>query len=180
MDYEAHKDKLEKALEIKNPLTGMNCIDKIDKKLWWDNVIPALNEISIKIADELQDETKRYYPKDSYLMDPTTNKIAYVKTFEELEKVTGKLDPDVVPLRMANGDFYGFQRKLKYSEAPPTRLLSLALILCYELGFLDASENHEMHEDAIGAKIRLIKAYEAGKTSHSNSKNADATTLMKI
>lgn len=81
---------------------------------------------------------------------------------------------------MANGDFYGFPRKLRYSEAPPTRLLSLALNLCYELGFLDASGNHEMHEKAVGAKMRLIKAYEAGRASHSNSKIANARTLTKI
>jgi hypothetical protein len=61
IDYESHKEKLEKALSAKNPLTDKNCIDKIEEKLWWENVIPALNKISIEAANELQEETKRLY-----------------------------------------------------------------------------------------------------------------------
>jgi hypothetical protein len=179
IDFESHKDKLEKALAIKNPLTDKNCVDKIEEKLWLDNVIPALNEISIETVDELQDETKGYYPKDSTLTDSNGN-IVYVKTIEELEKVSGKLAPNVVPLRMANGDFYGFQRKLRYSEAPPTRLLSLALNLCYR-----SSGDHEMHkknEGGIGVWERIEQAYKSGFNSNLESKfnQANARTSTRI
>ena len=102
IDFESHKDKLEKALAVKNPLIGKNCVDKIEEKLWLDYVIPALNDISIQTADELQDETKGYYPKDSILRDSNGN-IAYAKTIGDLEKVSGKLDHDVILLRRASG-----------------------------------------------------------------------------
>ena len=58
----------------------------------------------------------------------------------------------------------------KYSEAPPTRLSSITLDLCYWLGFHDASGNHELHSGAIDGWERIKKAYESGKASHPNSK----------
>lgn len=170
IDFESHKDKLEKALAVKNPLTDKNCVDKIDKKLWWDNVIPALNDISIETADELQNETKRYYPKDSTLENKATGNLVGVKTVEELQKILGKLSQDDILFQDRNGMFVGVRRKQKYSEAPPTRLLSMTLDLCYFLGFLDTSGDHEMHEGAVEARERIINAYNLGKASHPNSK----------
>jgi hypothetical protein len=170
IDFQERVDKLQNALGIKNPLTDKNCTDKIDEKMWWEHVLPALNEISIKTANELQNETGKFYPKDSYLTD-TTGKIVGVKSVKELEKVTGKLDLDDILLTDINGIFVGVRRRQKYSEAPPTRLLSMTLNLSYWLGFLDTSGDHEMHKEAIGAKERIIKAYESGKASHSKSKS---------
>jgi hypothetical protein len=77
IDFESHKKKLEGALSIKNPETDKNCIDQIEEKLWWDKVIPALNEISIKSANELQ-EPGKFYPKDSFIR-------IGVKTDDELQ-----------------------------------------------------------------------------------------------
>ncbi|MGH9952450.1 MAG: hypothetical protein ACRD5J_12530 [Nitrososphaeraceae archaeon] len=142
IDYESHKEKLEKALSAKNPLTDKNCIDKIEEKLWWENVIPALNKISIEAANELQEETKRLYPKSSYLVDMNGNYIP------------GSLTTD-------------YQQ---YFEQTPTRLLSMTLVLSYFLGFLDASGDHEMHEGAVEARERIINTYNLGKASHPNSK----------
>ena len=142
IDFESHKEKLEMALSVKNPLTDKNCIDKIEEKLWWDNVTPALNKISIEAANELQEETKRLYPKSSYLVDMNGNYIP------------GSLTTD-------------YQQ---YFEQPPTRLLSMTSVLSYFLGFLDASGNHEMHEGAVGARKRIIEAYDSGKVSHPKSK----------
>ena len=142
IDFESHNKKLEGALCVKNPDTDKNCIDKIDEKLWQDNVMPALNKISLKAADELQEETGEPYPKASYRVDGNGNFIPGSLTTE-------------------------YQN---YSEQPPTRLLSLTLILSYWLGFLDASGNHEMHKAAIGARERIEKAYDIGKASHPNSK----------
>jgi hypothetical protein len=176
MDFEPHKNNLEKALTIKNPLTNKNCIDKIDEKLWWDNVIPALNEISIKSADELQ-EPGKFYPKDT--VHEVNGKVVGVKTIEELQKVMGKLDPDVLLLSTQNLGYFGFRRKLKYSEAPPTRLFGMTLVLSYWLGFLDASEDHEMHKEVLGALERIIEAYDKGKASHPKSNQSTSTTNAK-
>jgi hypothetical protein len=111
IDFQAHKDKLEKALEVKNALTDKNCVDEIDEKLWWDNVTPALNQISIEAADELQKETGGFYPKSTVLKDKSTGKTIGVKSREELEKVTGKLDPDVLVLEDPIQSFYRFTKK---------------------------------------------------------------------
>jgi hypothetical protein len=168
IDFESHKNKLEGALSVRSPLTNKNCIDEIDEKLWWENVIPALNQISIEAADELQEETGGFYPKDTWREDANGNIIVY-KSFDELQKAMGKLDPDVLPLSIPDG-FIGFRRKLKYSQAPPTRSLSMTLVLCYFLGFLDASGDHEMHKGAVGARERIINAYERGLASHPKSR----------
>ena len=90
----------------------------------------------------------------------------------------GKLHPDVLMLSIQDG-FIGFRRKLKYSRAPPTRLLGLTLVLSYFLGFLDASGDHEMHEEAPGARERIIEAYSRGKASHPNSNQSSNTTNAK-
>jgi hypothetical protein len=52
----------------------------------------------------------------------------------------------------------------------------MTLNLSYWLGFLDASGDHEMHEEAVGAKERIIKAYESGKASHPKSKSNPSST----
>ncbi|MGA7370888.1 MAG: hypothetical protein WBX01_17335 [Nitrososphaeraceae archaeon] len=168
IDYQKHFDKFQKALAKKNA-SGKNCVDEIDEQLWKDEIIKVLDEISINAADELQKETQRPYPKDTTYRNPTTNEIIVFKTIQDLEKVAGKLEPGAEPLR-ANGKIIGFRRNLKYSEAPPTRLLSFTLNLCYWLGFLDASNNHELHEEGgIGAWKRIDEAYKMGKVSHPNS-----------
>jgi hypothetical protein len=167
IDFQKHFQRLQAALGVKNAL-GKNCSDIIDEQLWQEHVMKALNEISIESAEELQQETGRPYPKDSWLEDSNGN-IVGVKTIEELEKVVGKVDPNVVPIQV-NGNFIGFRRNLKYSDSPPTRLLSLVLNLSYWLGFFDASNDHEMHDEAIGAWERIERAYQSGKTAHPNSK----------
>jgi hypothetical protein len=59
---------------------------------------------------------------------------------------------------------YGIPREyyeLPYEESPPTRLLSMTLILCYWLGFHDADKGHELQseeEGGIGAWKRIKKA----------------------
>lgn len=171
IDFESHKQKLEEALRVRNPETKKNCIDKIEEKLWVDNVMPALNDISLKAADELQKETGRSYHKDSNLVNPSTGKKTIFKSVEDLVEAVGDLEPDEVP-RWVNGYIVAIGRDLKYSQAPPTRLLSLTLNLCYFLGFLDASNNHEMDEEnGIGAQIRIEETYRLGKESHPNSKS---------
>lgn len=170
IDFESHQRELQKALGFKDPLTGKNCVDQIDEKLWWDNIMPVLNKISIDTADELQKETGGFYPKDTVLMNRGTGKIASVESLEELAREMGKLDPDVEPLVGPNGRFCWYRRKQKYSQAPPTRLLGMTLVLSHFLGFLDASGNHEMHEGALKAKERIINAYESGKALHPNYK----------
>lgn len=168
IDFQKHFKRLEAALGVKNAL-GKNCSDIIDEQLWQKHVMKALNEISIESAEELQAETGKPYPKDSWLEDSNGN-IVGVKTIEELKKVAGEVDPKVVPLQI-NGNSIGFRRNLKYSEAPSTRLLSLVLNLSYWLGFFDASNDHEMHEGAIGVRGRIERAYQSGKTAHQNSKS---------
>jgi hypothetical protein len=168
IDFQKHIKRLEAALGVKNA-SGKNCVDIIDEQLWQEHVMKALNEISKESAEELRQETGKPYPKDSVLTDPNGN-IVGVKTIEELKKRIGEADPDVVPIQ-DSGNFIGFRRNLKYSEAPPTRLLSLVLNLSYWLGYLDASNNHEMHEGAIGAWKRIEKAYQSGKAAHPNSKS---------
>jgi hypothetical protein len=167
IDFKKHIEKVEAAHSVRNPSPGKNCVDKIGEQLWRDEVMPALDKISSESADELQKQTGRSYPKDSRLKDKG-NYVA-VKSVEELQKATGKLDPDTLLLKDGNGNFIGVRRNLKYSEAPPTRLLSMTLILCYWLGFLDASGNHELHPGAIGAWDRIKKAYDSGKASHPHS-----------
>ena len=178
IDFESHKKRLEGALEFRNPDTHKNCIDKIDEKLWRDKVMPALNDISLKATDELQEETGKRYPKDSYRNMDSKNKIADVKSVEEYQQQTGKniiveiqnqkeeLNPNDWLLLDSNGNIEGVRRFQRYSEAPPTRLLSMTLNLCYFLGFLDASGNHQMDEKrGIGAKKRIEEAYNMGKAS---------------
>lgn len=129
INYQKHFDKLQGALGKPNTL-GKNCVDRIGEQLWHDVVIPALDEISIEAADELQKETGRPYPKDSRFRNPSTGKTTVFKSIEDLEQVARKLDPDEGP-KWDNGYIVGLRRNLKYSEAPPTRLLSLTLNLCY-------------------------------------------------
>ena len=52
------------------------------------------------------------------------------------------------------------RKNQKYPEAPPTRLLSMTLNLCYWLGYHDADKGHELHkekEGGIGALDRIDK-----------------------
>jgi hypothetical protein len=168
IDFEKHHKRLEEALGVENPLTGKNCADKIDEQLWRDEVMKAINEISIESADELQNETGKPYPKDLLLTDPNGN-LASVKPIEELLKVTGKLDSDYTPLEDPNGNLIGVRRNLKYYEAPPTRLLSITLILCYWVGFLTQAETMSLYPGAIGAWDRIMKGYDKGKASYPNS-----------
>ena len=58
---------------------------------------------------------------------------------------------------------------LNYEEAPPTRLLSQALILSYWLGYHDADRGHYLHEEEIGAWKRIKEAYESGKSANSDA-----------
>lgn len=172
IDYEKHFQKLQHALGIKDA-SGKNCVDKIDvtrEQLWRDEVMKTLNEISSESAEELQKETGKPYPKDSYLKDSNGNIIG-VKSVEELQKVTGKLNPTDSLIKDSNGNIIGVRQNQKYSEAPPTRLLSMTLNLSYWLGFVDASEDHELHADAIGAWERIEKAYKSGKAAHPKSKS---------
>jgi hypothetical protein len=99
-----------------------------------------------------------------------TNEIYVFKNIEELEQVTGKLEPNAEPL-MYKGNIIGFRDNQKYSEQPPARLLSMTLNLCYFLGFLDTSGDHEMHKEALGARERIIQAYDKGKAAHPKSKS---------
>jgi hypothetical protein len=169
IDFQRLFDKLQKALGVKNPLTGKNCADEIDEKLWRQNVIPTLDEISIETAVELQKETGRFYPKDSVLMD-SNHRIIGVKSLEELRNRIEKWDQDDLLLKNSNNDFVGIRKRQEYSEAPPTRLLSMTLNLCYWLGFIDASGDHELHkEGGIGAWDRIDKAYKSGFASHPKS-----------
>jgi hypothetical protein len=123
----------------------------------------ALNDFSLKAADELQ-EPGKFYPKTSFIHPG-------VKTDDELQKILGTLKPEDIRYKGLNDLFIGVCRKQKYSEAPPTRLLSMTLVLSYFLGFLDASGDHEMHEEALGARERIIQAYDKGKASHPKSKS---------
>ena len=111
----------------------------------------TLIEISLKSADELQKETGGSYPKDSYHIDSNGN---------------------IIPSSLRR-DYQN------YSEAPPTRLLSMKLDLSYWLGFLDASGDHEFHKGAIGAWERIEKAYQMGKASHPISKSTNQSSIAK-
>jgi hypothetical protein len=170
IDFEAHKKKLEGALCVKNPDTDKNCIDKIDEKLWQDNVMPALKDISIKATDELQEETGKPYPKDSYVtFEDTEGNIIHVKSIDEFKRRTENVEPYDSILKDENSNIVGVRRNQK--------LLSMTLNLCYFLGFLDASGNHEMDEETgIGAKKRIEEAYKMGKESHPKSKSVHKRT----
>lgn len=165
IDFERQFKRLQDALAVKNALRK-NCIDVIDEGLWW-NVMYQLNQASIEVADELQGETGRPYPKDSGVIVP-------VKTLEELKIMTGESydvlfqDPLGKPLARKNQ---------KYSVAPPTRLLSMTLNLCYWLGYHDADKGHELHkekEGGIGAWDKIDKAYKSGYASHPKSKSTQS------
>jgi hypothetical protein len=159
IDFKKHHKRLEDAIGVRNPSTDKNCADEMDEHLWWNEVMRALNEISIESADELQEDTGKTYSKDSLLVPPA-------KSIEELLKMIGKLDSDYTPLKDASGNFIGVRRNLRYSKAPPTRLLSMTLILCYWLGFMDASGTHALDPGGIGAWDRIKKAYDNGKAYH--------------
>jgi hypothetical protein len=165
IDFERHFKSLQDALGVKNAL-GKSCADKIDEGLWW-NVMYQINQASIETADELQGETGRPYPKDSGVSLP-------VKSVEELKIMTGESfdllfqDPLGKPIARKNQ---------KYSEAPPTRFLSMTLNLCYWLGYLDADKGHELHkekEGGIGAWDRIVKAYESGIAANPKSSSNQA------
>src|SRR6266487_442162 len=51
---------------------------------------------------------------------------------------------------------------LAYEESPPTRLLSLNLILSYWLGWLNASKSHHLDTEPISAWKRIEEAYNKG------------------
>ena len=89
----------------------------------------------------------------------------------ELQQETGKPYPKDSLLKESNGNIRILRKEQKYSEAPPTRLLSMTLNLIYWLGFFDASNDYEMHEGAIGAWKRIEMAYQSGKAAHHNSKS---------
>lgn len=169
IDFERHFKRLQDALGVKNAL-GKDCVDVIDEGLWW-NVMYQLNQASIEAADELQGETGRPYPKDSGVIVP-------VKSVEELQIMTGESydvlfqDHEGKPIARKNQ---------KYSAAPPTRLLSMTLNLCYWLGYHDADKGHELHkekEGGIGAWDRIDKAYKSGMSANpkSSSNQANAKT----
>ena len=69
-------------------------------------------------------------------------------------------------------EFIGVRRNLTYSEAPPTRLLSMTLNLCYFIGFLDGVE---VLEPGRGLKRRIIRAK---KHILNQSLRANARTAM--
>lgn len=94
-----------------------------------------------------------------------------MKSIEELQKLTGKLDPGDLLIKDSDSNIIGLRRNLKYLEAPPTRLLSMTLNLSYWLEFLDASEDHELYEGANGSWKRIENAYQCGKTAHPKSKS---------
>jgi hypothetical protein len=173
IDFESHKVKLEKALSVSNPLTRKNCVDMIDEKLWWENVIPVLNDISLNAADELQEETRKPYPKDTKLIfSDAEGHIVHVKSVEEFKRLTENIDPYDSILEDESGNLVGVRRNQKYSEQPPTRLLSMTLNLCYFIGFLEVDKVHQMDEEnGISAWKRIVKAYEMGKASHPKSKS---------
>lgn len=173
IDFERHFKRLQDALGVKNAL-GKNCADVIDEGLWW-NVMYQLNQASIEAADELQGETGTPYPKDSGVIVPA-------KSVEELQIMTGESydvllqDPLGKPIARKNQ---------KYSEAPPTRLLSMTLNLCYWLGYHDADKGHKLHkekEGGIGAWDRIDKAYKSGMAANpkSSSNQVNAKTEETI
>lgn len=166
IDFERHFKRLQAALGVKNAL-GKNCVDVIDEGLWW-NVMYQSNQASIEAADELQGETGRPYPKDSGVVVP-------VKTVEELKIMTG----ESYDMLFQNPLGKPIARKNQKYSAPPTRLLSMTLNLCYWLGYHDADKGHELHkekEGGIGAWDRIEKAYKGGMAanpkSSSNQTNA--------
>ena len=85
------------------------------------------------------------------------------------------MNPYDLLLTESNGKIAGFIYHQKYSDAPPTRLLSLTLILCYWLGFHDADEGHHLHQKKKGgieACIRIKKAYDRGFADNPKKPNA--------
>ncbi len=105
--------------------------------------------------------------------------IVPVKSFEELQIMTGESydvlfqDPEGKPIARKNQ---------KYPEAPPTRLLSMTLNLCYWLGYHDADKGHELHkekEGGIGALDRIDKPTKAANpkssSNHVNAKTEKTT-----
>jgi hypothetical protein len=165
IDFKRHFKRLQDALGVKNAL-GKNCADMVDEGLWW-NVMHQMNQASIEAADELQRETGRPYPKDSGVIVPA-------KSVEELNIMTGEsydvLFQDTLGKPVA-------RKNQKYSEAPPTRLLSMTLNLCYWIGYHDADRGHELHnekEGGIGAWDRIVKAYESGIAANPKSSSNQA------
>jgi hypothetical protein len=165
IDFERHFKRLQDALGVKNAL-GKNCADRVDEGLWW-NVMYQMNQASIEAADELQRETGRPYPKESGVIVPA-------KSVEELNIMTGEsydvLFQDTLGKPIA-------RKNQKYSEAPPTRLLSLTLNLCYWIGYYDADRGHKLHnekEGGIGAWDRIVKAYESGIAANPKSSSNQA------
>jgi hypothetical protein len=176
IDFESHKNKLERALCVKNPSTNKNCVDKIEEKLWVDNVMPALNDISLKAAEELQEETGSRYAKDTVSKESAKDITGTISIEElrkqkdsniiigSLEKWTGfQLNPFDLAFTDSTGNILGVRRLLKYSDVPPTRLLSMTLILSYWLGWLDAKGRHALDSEPVAAWRRIKEAYDKGK-----------------
>ena len=86
---------------------------------------------------------------------------ASIECAKELQKEIGK----------PYGKYYTDGTKaydLNYEESPPTRLLAQALTVSYWLGYHDVDKGHYLHDEAIGAKKRIIEAYESGKAANPN------------
>ena len=128
------------------------------RKYTQENVMSALSDISIKSADELQEETGKPFPKDSYVtFEDAEGNIIHVKSIDEFKRRTENVEPYDSFLKVENSNIVGVRRNQKYSEQPPTRLLCMTLNLCYFLGFLDASGNHEMDEETVLGQRRGLK-----------------------
>lgn len=145
IDFQKQFDRLQKALG-EEYAPGKNCVDKIDEQIWWNKIMKELNEISLESANELQKETGKPYPKDSNVLIP-------IKTKEEIEQRTGESYDEV--FRGSNGNIIVARKNLKYSEAPPTRILALNLILTYWLGWLDAKGGHALDTETVAAWRRI-------------------------
>jgi hypothetical protein len=147
-----------------------------------------LNQVSIEAANELQQETGKSYVKPSYRTKDSVNKVTGKISFEEFQKQKvsndfveevqkrkGKLNPYDLLLADSNHNIVGVWRLRKYSEAPPTRLLCMTLILCYWLGYHDADKGHELQkkeDEGIGARNRIENAYDSGFAANSSQPNA--------
>jgi len=151
IDFEGHFKRLQDALGVRNTL-GKYCVDVIDEGLWW-NVMYQLNKASIKVADELQEETGKPYPKEFHVKGA-------VKSVEELNALTGETY-DLL-YQDSNGRLIA-RKNQKYSKAPPTRLLALNLILSYWLGWLDAKGGHALDTEPVAAWRRIKEVYDKGK-----------------
>ena len=166
IDFEARKKKLERGTLLRILIQTRTVSINQMRKYTEENVMPELSDISIKATDELQEETGKPFPKDSYVtFEDAEGNIIHVKSIDEFKRRTENVGLDSF-LKVENSNIVGARRNQKYSKQPPTRLLCMTLNLCYFLGFLDAGGNHEMDEETgIGAKKRIEEAYKMGKNT---------------